>query len=143
VVDRPLAASLQDIEKSLDVAPDVGIRVFDRIPHPGLCRQVNHPVEPLGLEQRVEKRLVRQVRLDKTIPCPSRTPNQGMFPERCRRLDTGLGQPRVFQLHRIVVVQVVEPHHLVATLRQAAHGVKTDESGRAGHEYFHRSSSFL
>ena len=45
-------ASLQDVEEAGDIAVDIGLRIFQRVAHTGLRRQMRDPVEPLGGEQR-------------------------------------------------------------------------------------------
>ena len=130
----------QNVQEACDIALDVGIRVLDRITHPGLRRQIDRRIEPLGFEQGVDKGLVRQVGPDETVAGQYGTRRKRVFRERLRPRNPRLRQTGMLQPHGIIVVDIVETHHLVAPFRQPADGMVPDKSGSAGNQYFHRSS---
>lgn len=56
-----MSAPLQDIAESHQVAVDVHLRPLDRVPDPGLGRQVHNPVETVMPEQVRDGGTVRNV----------------------------------------------------------------------------------
>ncbi len=119
--DAVLAAPLQHCQHAGEVALAVGKRVFQRVAHPRLGAQVDHPLElPLG-KQGGHASLVRQLALHEA------------------KMGEG-GQHRqasLLEAHLVVVVEVVEPHHLMTRLAQPSGHVKTDKAGGAGDQILH------
>jgi hypothetical protein len=56
-----VAAALQDVGEADEVGVDVGHRVLDGVAHPGLGRQVDHPLRLVGGEGGGDRRAVVQV----------------------------------------------------------------------------------
>ena len=61
MLDAVVAATLEDIQRPLDVAAHVGVRVLQRIAHPGLRREVHHARELLAREQRRDRRRIGEI----------------------------------------------------------------------------------
>ncbi len=119
--DVVLAAPLQHRQHAGEVALAVGKGVFQRVAHPRLGTQVDHPLElPLG-KQGGHAGPVRQLALYEA------------------KVGEG-GQHRqasLFEAHLVVVVEVVQPHHLMTRLAQPSGDVKTDKTGGAGDQILH------
>jgi hypothetical protein len=49
--DTGVAAAFEDIDEADHVAVHIGMRIDQRIPHPGLGREVDHALRSLALEQ--------------------------------------------------------------------------------------------
>jgi len=60
-----LSGRLEDVEKTLDVALDVGVRVRQRVAHPRLGGQADYPIKLLGSKERAQAGFVGQVHSDK------------------------------------------------------------------------------
>ena len=125
MLDCVVAAPFQDIERAGDVAPDVGVRRFQRIAHAGLRGQVHYTRELLLCEQLAHRLIVGEIELD----------------EAERRQLLQLRQPRLLQRDVVVVVEVVEADDLMPAGKQAPGGVKSDEPGGACQQIFHRRPS--
>ena len=113
-----VATSLKDVNKTHNVAVDVRVRVLQRVPDPGLCRQMNHLVEPTLTEQRLHARAIRHVQLLKREARPTREARQ----------------PRVLQRGIVIVVQIVDADDLVAPLQERDRNVGADEAGSTGQQ---------
>ena len=118
---RPNA--LQNAQKARDIAVDVGMRVGERVPHPGLGCKVDHSIERVGTEECAHGGLVLQTRLHKGEALRA-------WPFLNAR-QTGL-----FECGVVVVVEVVEPHHGIAPGQEPLAHEVADEAGCAGDEYF-------
>ena len=59
-------ASFQDIEKAFEIGIGIGMRMIDRISHPGLGRQMDHGRKPMLRKQLADRRTVRQIHLHET-----------------------------------------------------------------------------
>ena len=130
------ATALQDIQKAHHVTLGVCVRILDRIAHTRLSRQIDHHLELLLGKQTLHSLALLQGHLHKAITIVALALHHFV------RFDLGLGNTRNRQtakLHSsiVVVVQRIESHHLVATLNQALHQVKTDKTGRARHQNLH------
>ena len=93
-------AGLQDREKAIDVGGDVGPRIDERVAHAGLRREMDHIVRPECREDRPDLLVVCDI-------CAR---------ERERRR-TDCRQPRLFEAHVIVVVEIVDAMHDGARLQ--------------------------
>mmetsp|Transcript_59449 Transcript_59449/g.140639 ORF Transcript_59449/g.140639 Transcript_59449/m.140639 type:complete len:306 (+) Transcript_59449:1652-2569(+) len=123
VLHAAVAAAFQDVGEADDVAVDVGVGVLDRVAHPGLRRQVHHPVEALFGKQLGHALAVGHVHLH----------------EAEARLAVQARQAVLLELGAVVVVEVVQAHHFVAARQQDLADMHADEAGGAGDEYFHLS----
>jgi hypothetical protein len=125
VLHTVVAATLQDVGEARDIALDIGMRIHQRIAHPGLGGQMHHAVEPVLLEQRLHARAVRHIQLHELKARLAREPRQAVM------LELGV----------VVVVQIVQAHHLVAAGEQDLADMHADKAGRAGNQDFHAISS--
>ena len=121
-------APLKNVGEAHKVRVHVGLRVRERIPNPCLGGQVYDEIEILRLKKLANSLAIRQVHLYKTK----------------RRHGCQLRQARPLQIHVVVVVEVVQPHHPVAFFQQALGDVKPDEACAAGNQnLLHRLSRSL
>ena len=59
--DAVVATPLQDVDEPHEVGVDVGMGVFQRVSDPGLRGEIGHRIGPLPLEERCNRRGVRDV----------------------------------------------------------------------------------
>ena len=126
VFDAVVAAALKDVAKAHQIGLDVGRWVLDRVAHPRLGSQIDHPHGPVLGKGRLNRSAVFQVCLDQ-IKRDTATRSRGLQ----------LGQPRPFKRWVVIGVQIVEAQHRRAPLQQPRAQVKANETGGAGHQ--HRS----
>ena len=79
--------------------------------------EIDHRVEMVTAKQLFHRRPVGQVRAGEAEPCMILDQREACL----------------FQADIVVIVEVVQPHHLVAALQQFTGDVKSDKSGGAGH----------
>src|SRR5579864_1836456 len=103
----------------------IGFRVYmgvlDRIPHPGLRRQVNHRIERLAREQRLHPFAARDVQLG----------------ELESRMTRQTFQSRPLQARIVIRVQIIDSENLLVPGQQPLSHVVTDKPGRAGDQRLH------
>ena len=109
VLDAVVPAALEHVERAGDVAVDVRLRVLERITHAGLRGQVDDARKFLAREQRLHAALVGEIHLHETE----------------LRLPLEDGEARALQVRVVVVVEVVEPDHFVATRQQLVRDVRS------------------
>jgi hypothetical protein len=120
VPHRVSPARLEDVQKSLQVALRIGVRILNAVPHSRLRGEVDAIIWLERTEQLPERRAVR---------------------------DVGASEPEVLELRQSVEARLLERRIVVgrevvdskdlrlsAAFKQAAAYVVTDESGRAGHK---------
>jgi hypothetical protein len=114
---------LEHVEVADQVRVNVGVRVFDRIADAGLGAEMDDLVEPLAGGGRGQRRIVGKIDLQEreTVVPPVQ-----------------LRKAIAFQLGAVIIVDVVEPDHLLAPGHEALAHVKANEAGGAGHECGHR-----
>jgi hypothetical protein len=105
------------------VGMDVGVGILDRVAHSRLCPEMHDPVEFPPLQRAVERGHVGEVDLDEA---------EAVVVPR-----TLLGDPVSLQLDAVIIVDVVDPEHLLAAAEQPGRDMMADEAGRAGHEDRH------
>ena len=109
---RVVTAPLEDIQKTGQVAVEVCVRVFERIPDARLSRQIDDDLEAVFCEQRIQFVPVREVRPDETEAL--------VFLQKF--------QPCLFQRDIVVVVQVVQADDRIPILQKPAGKVKADKA---------------
>ena len=120
MLNRVLAAALEDVHEAHQIAIDVGVGVEQRVAHTGLGRQVNHALETFSGEQRGHRRPVGDVHLDEAkIALPRQA-----------------GQAGALEANVVLVVEVVDADDRVTATQEAQRGVHADETGGAGEEDF-------
>src|SRR5712692_7627651 len=118
MLDPVVATALQDVLKSEDVGVDVGIGIFDRIPHSGLRGQMDHAFRLVLTEKILNGVGIAHVAVD----------------ERKSVRFSQLVEPSLFQSRIVVRIEIVDPDDALAAIEQPLRNVKADEAGRAGHE---------
>ena len=121
VLHPVMAAPLQHREGAVEIAVGVGEGVVQRIAHPGLGPQVDHPIEPLAGKERRHGCAIGEVH-----PLEAKT---GQWQQQ--------GQPRLLQADLVVVVEVVQANHLMAVAAEPLRHMEADEAGGAGDQIFH------
>ena len=116
VLDARVPATFQNVRKTQQIAVDVNARVLQGITHSGLGRQIDDQVESLAFEQSGQRLAVGQVELHEAKP----------------GFGLQLLEAIQLQLHRVIVVDVVQAHDRVAAGQQTPGGVKPNEPGGAG-----------
>jgi hypothetical protein len=106
------------MEEAHEVGVDVGVRVVDRVPHPGLGREVDDGTKAVGCEEGLHLAAVGEI-----------DAGEGETVARFEALQTRLLESRV-----VVVVEVVEADNSPAFTEEALGEVVTDEAGGAGDE---------
>jgi len=116
VFHTAVAAPLQDVDETDEVAVDVGVGVFKGVTDPGLGSQVHHLGKSLRSEEGRNRRPIGQIYLYESETWAS----------------LELRQTRLFEADVVVIVKVVEADDFVASVEQAHCQVIPDEPGRAG-----------
>ena len=111
MLDRLLAARLQDVEKASEIAVGIAVRVADGIADPGLSGQVNHTVSRVLGENCQKFFAVKDVHF---VKCES-------------LVGTQQRQAVVLQSDIIIGVQVVDPDHLQPAHQESMTHMEPDE----------------
>lgn len=119
-----MAAGLEHIEESDEVALEVSARVLDRVSDARLCGEVHHDVEAVLREQTLDKGGVAEV-----------AAHEGEA-----AVGVGLGQhaqARILDAGIIVAVEVIEAEDgVIGLLEQLLDEERADEAGGSCDEYF-------
>ena len=96
----------------------IRIRIDQRVPHPGLRRQMHDPLDVAVVgDKRPNGVLVRHVQTVKRAADPV--------------------QPSLFQPNVIIVIEIINADHLVPTRQQGLGHMRPDEARTAGKKDFH------
>ena len=124
VLDRVVAAGLEHVEETDEVALEVGTRILDGVAHARLGGEVHHDVEAVLGEQALDEGGIAQV-----------AAHEGEA-----AVGVGLGQhaqARVLDAGVVIAVEVVEADdNVIGLLEQLLDEEGTDEAGRSGDENF-------
>lgn len=97
-----MATPFQNVHESDDVAINIGIRILQGIAHPRLSRKVNDPIKLLLIKKCHHGLAINHVHLYKA--------------------ESGVGseslQPGLFQIDIVVIVQIIQPDHLITACQQ-------------------------
>ena len=121
VLNPVVTTPLQHRQHAGEIAVGIGERIVDGVTHPRLRPQMDHPLETVAGKQGRHRFAICQIQ-----PLEAKIGETGQ-----------LGQPRLFQTHLVVVVEVIDPHHLMTCGAQLASHVKTDKTGDAGDQIDH------
>src|SRR5690554_6299603 len=119
-----VAAGFQNVQKAGDVGVHIGLGVDQRVTHTGLGSQVDDPVGPVFFKGRIKGGFIFQV--------------QAQIGE--ARVVGDSGQAGFFDVHIVVVVEVIHPDNVVAALQQAQSQGIADKARGAGDQNFHNGS---
>jgi hypothetical protein len=111
-------AALEHVEEADEIRLDIGMRIGQRMPHPGLRRQIHDLRKAMRCEQFRRGLAFGDVHLLE--------PEAG---KRAELRDASFLEPRI-----IIGIEIVDPDHVVAVRQQAAGNMHADESGRTGDE---------
>ena len=136
VLYRMVPAGLEDIVKANYIAFNINIRILNRVPHPGLSREVNHNVEFLLFEKTAYKLTVSDGAL-----------NEAVLRVGSPRRGGNLPKPILLQAHIVVTIQIIQPYNpartpLEALLQEPHHQIRPDKPGAAGHKYLLHNVNF-
>src|SRR5688572_13418189 len=104
--------SLQNIGEANQICVNIGMRVPERIPYPGLRGEVDDDAESMPCEQLRNRDAIRQIQL---FELKARIVAEDIEPGRL--------QPRI-----IISIEVIDPDDAVAGLQQPLHHVESDEA---------------
>jgi hypothetical protein len=121
VLDLAVATAFQDVHEADQVALHIGLGIDQRVAHAGLGGQVDDLVELLFGKELLHAFVVRHVHFHETEVLVGRQ----------------AGQAVVLELDFVIVIEVVETNHLIASCQQELAGVHADKTGCAGNENFH------
>lgn len=113
VPDLVVAAALQYIGESDDIAIDIRLRVDEAVAHARLCGQVDYGIKLFGFEELVEPFAVHEVQLDELVIVVGGA-FYGLAVGYSIGIDSGVFESVVFDLWVVVVVDDVEAGDLVA-----------------------------
>src|SRR5690606_18357593 len=113
VLDLVGPAGLQDVQEPHDIGVDVGARVFQAVAYAGLGGQVHDPVGLMAVENAPHGGSVLQARL---------------FKGEVRKGEQAI-EPGLLEGGVVVIVQVVDAHHLVAMGKANLGEVGADKAG--------------
>ena len=114
-----VAAPLQHVDETFDVRIDIGVRVFQRIAHAGLRREMDDHRKTVVRKQRLHRAAIGKIEF----------------------LETEIGlafqdfETRLLQLRIVIVVDDIETDDVAAVRQQTLRNVKPDEAGGTRHEY--------
>ena len=97
-----------------------------RVSHASLSSKVDHPVEPMLRKHASYGIAISQIAARES---PRSLPFSGLIAERAKA--------RLFQRRIVIVIDDVEPDHVVAAGEQMASGVKANKPCGAGYKHLH------
>jgi hypothetical protein len=113
-----MPAAFQDVQKSLEIGVDIGLRLIDRMPNAGLRRKMDHPGKSVFCEQVGGRRPVCEVDL-----------LEGEARIAAQNAETSALQGGI-----IVAVDVVQSDDAAPIIEQPTRNMKTDEAGCSRHQ---------
>jgi len=125
VLHGGVTASFQHVEGPGHVAVDVSLRILERVAHARLRRQVHDPREALAREQCADLRGVRQIELHEAEGGVAFEPLEA----------------RLLEGDVVVLVEIIETHHLVTLAEQPLRRRRPDEPGGACDQDLHNLPS--
>lgn len=122
MLDFVMAAGFEDVHEANDIGIDVGMRIFKAVANAGLGGKIDYPIKSVFGKDLFDGSAIAQVSL-----------NEGkalMIAEN--------GEAIVFQLHLVVIVEIIKTHDLVATLEKVNGEMKADKPRCARNQNLHR-----
>src|SRR6266480_8087728 len=115
MLDGGVPAAFENVQKTDDIAIDVGVGILERMAHTRLSRQMYDPIWRFALEHFFDSCPVGNVGLDEA---------ETLVPGQPR-------QSRLLQGNVVVVVEVVQAQNIVAAREQPLRDMHPDESRRS------------
>ncbi|MNM63128.1 hypothetical protein D3C81_744860 [compost metagenome] len=122
MLDRVMTAAFEDVQKTAQIAVEVGPGIVQRVTHPGLGREVDHYFGLFTGKQVFNGRGIGQVNR-----CELEMADLLLHPTHAI----------VLELRVVVVVEIIQADHLMPVAQQPQHTMGTNESGGSGHENLH------
>src|SRR5205085_1501862 len=117
MLDAEVAARLEDVEKAVDVARRIRVRIDQRVAHAGLRGEMDHALRLHLFEEAIGRVAIGEIELLETEARAGREQ---------------LAQTRFFQRDVVVAIEAVDADDSVAALEQTARHMRSDETGGAG-----------
>ena len=114
-----MPTTFENVQELIDVTGGVGVWIDQGVPDAGLRRQMHDAPNGMLLKKRRHPRTIGQIQFDEL--------KLGMRPQ--------AREPRFFEAHIVVVIQIVQTEHGVATIEQSPAHMRPDKSGGAGDEH--------
>lgn len=118
--DLIMTTAFQDVEKADQIRVHIRAGIDQRISHPCLGRQINHPVELLLGKELFRQLPIRHVEIRMTELLEFKQ----------------LGQTGLFQLRIVIIIEIIQPDHGTTVFKQAVGEIMADKTGSTGNEYF-------
>ncbi len=128
VLDRAVPGQFEQVDVAGQVRADIGLRVLDRIAHPGLGAEMDDPVDLAPLQRALQRGHVGKVEV---------VESKAVAPGRDQR-----GDAILLEADLVIVVEAVHPDHHIAARQQALGEGKANEAGGAGNQYAHGNSVY-
>ena len=116
--DAGVAAGLEDVEEPRQVGIAIGMRIFSRIAHARLRREVDDVAKLVLGKQPVDG-----------WPVLQRAAHEGET-----RVLSQFLEPRQLQRGVVIIIEIIKPDDGRALAKQALRHVKADKAGRARHQ---------
>ncbi len=126
--DIVMTAGFENVDESHNITFDIGVWVFQTVAHTRLCSQVAHVIELFLFEKRHQCIAVFEIHPYEGISrifraLHSRVPFFGFAG------NSRFGQAGIFEIDVVVIVDVVDADHFIASFQQPFGKVKANESG--------------
>ena len=119
--DPAMAGTLEEIHEPHDIGVDIGMRILQGMAHAGLRREIHDGIVMVGRKQFGHGLAVGDIQTAKAKP----------------RLGLKTRKPRLLELHRVVIVQVINAGHGIPTREQPVGKRRADEPGGPGNQNMH------
>ncbi len=133
MVDLAVTATLEDIQKSHDIAVDVRMGIFQTVADAGLGREMADQIERLFLKKRDRPRLILEIQLLEASALRRRHNAPVGDP---LQIETAVLQAAELQIDVVIVVEVIDAEHLATLPLQTFENMIADESGAPGQKNF-------
>jgi hypothetical protein len=121
VFHAAVSAAFENVHEAHDVAVDVGVGIQQGVAHAGLGGKMHHAIEILLGEQRRHAGAICHVHLDEAEVFRRQQP----------------GQTIALEFRAVVVVEVVQADHSIASRQQQLRNMHAYEASRARDQDFH------
>lgn len=126
MLDRMLSAGFQDIIETYEIALDIYVRVIDAVSDAGLCCQIDHYLKLILFKQSIDRRLIRDITADKSVPHGGRP--GGILDQR---------EAILLQGGIVVIIHIVKRNNgtSIQLPQESDNEIRTDETGTSGNQY--------
>ncbi len=128
VSDVVVATGFENVDEPHDVAVDIGIGGFQTVTHTRLCSQVAHVIELFPFEKRCQLIAVFKIHPHERVARIFCAP-YGCVPFFGFAGNSRFGLAGIFEIDVVVIVDVIDTDHFIASFQQPFSKVKADEFG--------------